>query len=85
MYLFYNFCTTLHFPNDHGLYTAEEYSKSWTPDGERNGRSKNVELYKNCGINTYRKGMLLVYLYNYIIFCSTLSYTPSSEIQDHKS
>ena len=26
------------------------YSKSWTPDDERNGRSKQVKLYKNCRI-----------------------------------
>ena len=29
----------------HGLYTAAEYSKSWTPDDERNGHSKHV-VYK---------------------------------------
>jgi len=29
-----------------GLYRAVEYSKSWTPDDERNGRSKHVDLYK---------------------------------------
>ena len=40
------------------------YSTSWTPDDERNGRSKHVELYKNCRINTYRKCILLVCLYN---------------------
>ena len=39
-------------------------SKSWTPDDELNGRSKHVELYKNCRINTYRKCILLVCLYN---------------------
>ena len=36
----------------------------WTPDDERNGRSKQVELYKNCRINTYRKCIVLVCLYN---------------------
>ena len=30
---------------------------------ERNGRSKHVELYKDCRINTYRKCILLVCLY----------------------
>ena len=40
------------------------YSKSWTAYGERNGRSKHVELYKNCRINTYRKCILLVCLSN---------------------
>ena len=42
------------------------YSKSWTSDDERNGRSKHVELYKNCGINTYRKCILLVCWYNWL-------------------
>ena len=42
------------------------YSKSWTPDDERNGRSKHVELHKNCRINTYRKCILLVCLYNWL-------------------
>ena len=46
------------------LYTAAEYSKSWTADDERNGLSKHVELYKDCRINTYRKCILLVCLYN---------------------
>ena len=40
------------------------YSKSWTPDDERNGRSKHVELYKNCRIKTNRKCILLVCSYN---------------------
>ena len=31
---------------------------------ERNGRSKHVQLYKNCRINTYRKCILFVCLYN---------------------
>ena len=35
-------------------YTVAEYSKSWTPDDERNGGSKHVELYKNRRINTHR-------------------------------
>ena len=47
----------------HGLYRAAEYSTSWTPDDEWNGHSKHVELYKNCRINTYRKFILLVFLY----------------------
>ena len=47
----------------HALYTAAEYSKLWTPDDERNGRSKLVELYKICRINTYKKCILLVSLY----------------------
>ena len=42
------------------------YSTSWTPDDERNGRSKHVELYKNCRINTYRKCILLVCLCNWL-------------------
>ena len=50
----------------HGLYRAAEYSKSWTPDDERNGRSKHVELYINGRINTYRKCILLVRLYNWL-------------------
>ena len=50
----------------HGLYRAAEYSKSWTPDDERNGRSKHVDLYKNCRINTYRKCILLVSLHNWL-------------------
>ena len=32
----------------------------------RNGRSKRVELYKNCRIYTYRKCILLVCLYNWL-------------------
>ena len=47
------------------LVLSCRYSKSWTPDDERNGRSKHVELYKNCWINTYRKYILLVCLYNW--------------------
>ena len=50
----------------HGLYRTAEYSKSWTPDDERNGCSKHVDLYKNCRINTYRKYILLVCLYNWL-------------------
>ena len=42
------------------------YSKSWTPDDEWNGRSKHAELSKNCRINTYRKCILLVCLYNWL-------------------
>ena len=38
------------------------YSKLRTPDDEQNGRSKHVELYKDCRINTYRKCILLVCL-----------------------
>ena len=30
------------------------YSNLWTPDDERNNRSKHVELYKNCRINTFK-------------------------------
>ena len=63
MYLFYNFCTTLHVSNDH-FVLHPEFINLRTPDDERNGRSKHVELYKNCRINTYRKCMLLVCLYN---------------------
>ena len=33
---------------------------------ERNGLSKHVELYKNCRVNTYRKCILLVCLYNWL-------------------
>ena len=40
------------------------YRKSWTPDDERNGRSEHVELQKDCRINTYKKYILLVCLYN---------------------
>ena len=39
------------------------YSKSWTPDDERNCRSKQVELYKNCRI--HKNYILLVCLYNF--------------------
>ena len=39
-------------------------------DDERNGRSKHVELYKKCRKNTYRKCILLVYLYNWIRCCT---------------
>ena len=42
------------------------YSKSWTPDDERNSRSKHVELYVNCRKNIYRKCILLVCLYNWL-------------------
>ena len=42
------------------------YSKSWTSDDERNGRSKYVEVYKNCRINTNRKCILLVCKYNWL-------------------
>ena len=38
------------------------YSKLWTPDDERNGRSKHVELQKDCRINTYKMCILLVCL-----------------------
>ena len=48
------------------LYTAAEYRKTRTPDDERNGLSKHVELYKNCRINTYRKCILLVCLRNWL-------------------
>ena len=41
------------------------YSKLWTDD-ERNDRSKHVELYKNCRINTYGKCILSVCLYNWL-------------------
>ena len=51
MYLFYNFCTAA----KHGFVQSCRYSKSWTPDDERNGRSKRVELQKDCRINTYKK------------------------------
>ena len=47
----------------HGLHRAAEYSKSWTADDERNGPSKQVELYINCRMNTYRKCILFVCLY----------------------
>ena len=50
------------------LYSAALYSKSWTPDDERYSRSKHVELYKNFRINTYRKCILLVCLYNTLTF-----------------
>ena len=40
-------------------------SKSWTPDDERNGRSKHVELYINCRTNTYRR-FILACLYNWL-------------------
>jgi hypothetical protein len=36
---------------------------SWTSDDEGNGRSKHVELYKNCTINTYRKCIVFVCLF----------------------
>ena len=46
------------------------YSKLWTPDDEWHGRSKHVELYKNCRINTYRKCILLICLSNLkCLFC----------------
>ena len=38
----------------------------WTPDDERNGRSKHVDLQKDCRINTYRKCILLVCLCNWL-------------------
>ena len=44
------------------------YSILWTPDDEQNGRSKHVELHKNCRINIYRKCILLVCLYNLLRF-----------------
>ena len=37
-----------------------------SPDDERNGRSKHVELYKNCRINTYKKRILPVCLWNWL-------------------
>ena len=42
------------------------YSKSWTPDDERNSHLKHVDLYKNCRINTYRKCLLMVCSYNWL-------------------
>ena len=36
----------------HGLYRAAATVNLWTPDDERNGRSKHVDLYKICRINT---------------------------------
>ena len=59
----------------HGLYRAADYSKSWTPNDEWNDRSKHVELYKNCRINT-RKCVLLLYLYNnsFLIFAIFISF-----------
>ena len=47
-FLYYSTCFERPFRSSSGvhdlLYTAAEYSKSWTPDDERNGRSKHVEL-----------------------------------------
>ena len=37
-----------------------------TVNHKRNGHSKHVELYKICRINTYRKCILLVCLYNWL-------------------
>ena len=48
------------------LVLSCRYSKSWTPDDERNGHSKHVELYKNCRINTYRNCILLICLHNWL-------------------
>ena len=92
MYLFYKLCTNLHVSNSlfvhhqectnhakHGLYRAAEYCKSWTPDDERNGRSKHVESYKVCRINTYRKCILLVFLYNRLR-CAVYSASNSSNL-----
>ena len=50
----------------HGVYKAADTANLWTPDDERNSRSKHVELCKNCRINTYRKYILLVFLYNWL-------------------
>ena len=52
-YLFYNRSTTLYVSKEHFVH-------------ERNGRSKHVGLYKNCRINTYRKCILFVLLYNWL-------------------
>ena len=73
------------------LYSAAVYRKSRTPDDERNGPSKHVELYKNCRINTYTKCILLVCLYNkqfkgnytliqtYICICQKISLSLGGE------
>ena len=45
-----------------GLYRAADTVNLRTPDGERNTRSKHVELQKYCRINTYKKYILLVCL-----------------------
>ena len=71
VYLFYNLWTTLHVPTKQSDTFARfvhscRYSKSWTPDDERNGRSKHVVLYKDCRTNTYRKCILLVCLCNWL-------------------
>ena len=72
VYLFCNFwCKSTFFErpflSSSGVHdSAAVYSKSRTPDDERNGRSKHVELYKNCRINTHRKCILLVFLYNWL-------------------
>ena len=42
---------------------ARSYGWNWF---QRNGPSKRDELYKNCRINTYRKCILFVCLYNWL-------------------
>ena len=50
---------------------VHKFTVSAADDDERNSRSKHVELYKNCRINTHKKCIFLVCLYNFYVSDAT--------------